>query len=209
MLARLRHAGLRGIDALTLTKNRSVYVSFRGKHLRVHEAFINAPAEVLNAVVLFVNGRGVERRLAKKVLVSFTIPSAHRARPVGRLHPDDLQFAERLRAEHRRLNQERFGGTLRDISVVISRRMRTRLGHYAPAASHGIAEIAISRRLIRAQGWEDVLDTLLHEMVHQWQEEEGHAVDHGPAFRDKARLVGTEPRARKKPRTNRDRVGAA
>jgi hypothetical protein len=177
-----------------------VYVSFRGPQLRVHEAFSNAPDEVLAAIVLFVNGRGVERRLARQLLVSFTLPPAHRPRRAGGGHPDDMPWAERLRAEHRRFNDARFGGTLCDIPVVVSRRMRTRLGHYAPAASHGVAEIAISRRLIRSQSWDEVLDTLLHEMVHQWQEEEGLAVDHGPAFRNKAREVGTEPRARKRPK---------
>ncbi len=77
-------------------------------------------------------------------------------------------------------------------------RMSTRLGHYAPERSHpGGAEIAISRRHIRRHGWREAFDTLLHEMVHQWQEEHGHPIDHGPLFRKKAREVGTTPRARR------------
>jgi hypothetical protein len=36
---------------------------------------------------------------------------------------------------------------------------------------------------------------LLHEMIHQWQAESGLAVDHGPAFRKKARVLGIAPRA--------------
>jgi hypothetical protein len=42
-----------------------------------------------------------------------------------------------------------------------------------------------------------VLHTLLHEMVHQWQAETGHAVDHGRSFRAKAREVGIAPGARR------------
>ncbi len=107
-------------------------------------------------------------------------------------------MAARLQQQHARLNAERFGGALRSIRVSVSRRMKTRLGHYAPARSHPAgAEIAISRRHIRRHGWREAFDTLLHEMVHQWQEETGHPIDHGPAFRRKAKDVGTTPRARR------------
>jgi hypothetical protein len=41
------------------------------------------------------------------------------------------------------------------------------------------------------------MTTLLHEMVHQWQHEQGLSVDHGRAFRDMARRVGIPPRARR------------
>jgi len=40
-----------------------------------------------------------------------------------------------------------------------------------------------------------VEETLLHEMVHQWQAETGAKVDHGAGFRRKARDVGIVPRA--------------
>jgi hypothetical protein len=66
--------------------------------------------------------------------------------------------------------------------------MRRRLGHYVVGAS---PEIAISWRHLRRHGWEPALQTLLHEMVHQWQHETLGVVDHGPRFREKAREVGT------------------
>ncbi|MBK9979243.1 MAG: hypothetical protein IPP20_15230 [Gemmatimonadetes bacterium] len=44
---------------------------------------------------------------------------------------------------------------------------------------------------------DEAFDTLLHEMVHQWQEENGHPIDHGPLFRQKAHEVGTTPRAKR------------
>jgi hypothetical protein len=44
-----------------------------------------------------------------------------------------------------------------------------------------------------------VLHTLLHEMVHQWQDETGRAIDHGAGFRAKARDVGIAAAARRAP----------
>ena len=81
------------------------------------------------------------------------------------------------------------------VSIVVSRRMRARLGHYAVAAVGSPAQIAISRRHVRRHGWADAGETLLHEMVHQWQDETGQPVDHGAAFKRKAREVGIPPRA--------------
>jgi hypothetical protein len=46
-----------------------------------------------------------------------------------------------------------------------------------------------------------VLDTLLHEMIHQWQDETHRPIDHGRAFRAKAREVGITASARRAPRS--------
>jgi hypothetical protein len=61
----------------------------------------------------------------------------------------------------------------------------------------GPGEIVISRRHIRRHGWKAALETLLHEMVHQWQDETGLTVDHGGEFRRKAREIGIAPSARR------------
>jgi hypothetical protein len=82
---------------------------------------------------------------------------------------------------------------LRAIPIRISRRMKSRLGHYSPAAHGSEAEIVLSRRHIRRDGWGEAVHTLLHEMVHQWQDEQGLVVDHGTGFRAKARAVGITP----------------
>ena len=63
------------------------------------------------------------------------------------------------------------------------------------AASSPSAEIAISRAHLRKHGWPETIHTLLHEMVHQWQDEQGLIVDHGGSFRAKARAVGITPLA--------------
>jgi hypothetical protein len=74
--------------------------------------------------------------------------------------------------------------------------MKNRLGHYMMATKNGLpAEIAISLRHIKRDPWEEVLHTLVHEMVHQWQDEKGFPIDHGRHFRSKAREVGISARA--------------
>ena len=200
LVQRLVAAGMQGISAVHLTRNRSTLVSFRAGTLRLHAGFLRAPDDVVRALAVFVSGRGAARAAARRTIVAHHLPPDAAPRPprAARVHPDDHVMAARLQQEHARLNAERFGGALRSIRVSVSRRMKTRLGHYAPARSHPAgAEIAISRRHIRRHGWREAFDTLLHEMVHQWQEETGHPIDHGPAFRRKAKDVGTTPRARR------------
>jgi predicted SprT family Zn-dependent metalloprotease len=76
--------------------------------------------------------------------------------------------------------------------------MKSRLGHYTLRGQEQCdPEIVISRRHIRRHGWDEAVQTLLHEMVHQWQDETGQKVDHGREFRRKARQVGIIPLARR------------
>ncbi len=198
LLARLRALGLRGVDRCVLTRNRTVMVSYAERELRVNAGYLSAEEHVLEAIVTFVQGRTrAERRTAQRAIVAAAIVPEVLARAPERTHPDDEPLVARLGAMHARLNVERFGGTLRTIPVRVSRRMRSRLGHYVPAGEHAPVEIVISRRHIRRDGWTDVEDTLLHEMVHQWQDESGLPVDHRAAFRRKAREVGAMPAARR------------
>jgi len=195
--AALRRYGLRGVTRIRLTRNRTVMVSFRGSELRVHRGYTAAPPHVLQAIVDFVNGRGSTRRRAQHVLLSF--PAGDHAGPVRRErpHPDDQAMVARLRTAHEAFNHERFDGVLGSVGIRISRRMRSRLGHYRLATADEPAEIVISRRHIRRDGWRHAMITLLHEMVHQWQHEQGLPVDHGRDFRSMARAVGIPPRARR------------
>ena len=198
LLERLRALGLRRMERCRLTRNRTVMVSFRGDELRIHEGYLAAPAPVLRAVVVFAQGRTrAERRAARDVLLGWRVPPSPCTPPRReRTHPDDARMAATLADWHRRLNAEHFGGALREVPIRVSRRMRTRLGHYSAAAPGGEpAEIAIGRRHIRRHGWDEAVHTLLHEMVHQWQDERGLPLDHGPAFRRRAREVGITPSA--------------
>lgn len=202
LLYRLRELGLRRVSTCRLTRNRNVMVSVGAGALRVHEGYLTAPEDVLLAIVCFVEGssRG-ERLRARRRLLEFPIeaprapPSPLRRRGT---HPGDRRLAERLTEWHARYNHQFFGGALRSLDVRVSRRMRARLGHYTAATCSGDApEIAISKRHLRRHGWDEALRTLLHEMVHQWQDERGLAIDHGATFRVKAREMGIEPCARR------------
>lgn len=201
LLARLRAMGMKRITHLRLTRNRTVMVSFRNTELRVHRGYLVAPADILNAIVVFVEGRTrAERLRARRRLLDFPIAaddlSPRRSRE--RTHPDDEGLAARFTEAHARFNAELFGGALRSIQVRVSRRMRARLGHYTPSSKSGdLPEIAISRRHLRRHGLDEALQTLLHEMVHQWQDEQGLPIDHGRVFRTKCRELGISPYARR------------
>lgn len=105
-------------------------------------------------------------------------------------------MATRLTLLHAQLNLEHFGGTLDHLGIQVSRRLARRLGHYTPRANTGgPGEIVISRRHVRRDGWPEAVHTLLHEMVHQWQDETGRPIDHGRGFRAKCRAVGIAPAA--------------
>ena len=199
LLTRLRSLGLKRITTLTLTRNRAVMVSFRGSELRVHEAYLAAEEPVLRAIVQFVEGRTrAERRAAQRHILTHDVPPIPRAITREKTAPQDLPLAARLAAAHRELNERHFGGALNEVPIRVSRRMRSRLGHYTAATAAGDPpEIAISRSHLRRHGWDETLHTLLHEMVHQWQDESGLPIDHGARFRAKAREVGIEAAARR------------
>jgi len=199
LLARLRHLGLTRLRRCRLTRNRNVMVSFGGEELRVHEGYLGAPEPVLRAIVTFVEGSTrAERRTAQRVIVAHPIRAARTPARRDRTHPDDVAIAEKLAAWHQRLNVRHFHGRLRHVPIRVSRRMKSRLGHYTAGTPGGEpAEIAISRAHLRRHGWEEALHTLLHEMVHQWQDETSHTIDHGATFRAKAREVGIAPYARR------------
>jgi hypothetical protein len=197
---RLQRLGLGAQYRVRLTTNRTVVVSYSGGELRIHNSFLGASEEVWNAIITFVHGRNrVARQEARRTILEFPVarlPDApRRKRAPERTNPADLPIIHELSRWHQAYNDERFGGMLRVIPIRISRRMKSRLGHYSPAAEGCGPEIVLSRRHIRRDGWEEALHTLLHEMVHQWQDEQGLVVDHGASFRAKARAVGITPLA--------------
>jgi hypothetical protein len=199
LLSVLRARGLRHIDGCRLTRNSRVMVSFRDGEMRIHQGYLTASPTVLDAIVTLVEGRtkAIRRAAGKYIVANSPVQHEPEVRRRERTHPDDAAWSARLVAEHERFNHAHFGGALAPIVVRVSRRMKSRLGHYSPGLGANPAEIAISRRHIRRHGWNDALETLLHEMVHQWQAETGAPLDHGPGFRRKAREVGIRPRAKR------------
>lgn len=203
LLRRLHALGLNGIAHCVLTANRAVMVSYRGNVLRVHRCYLDAPPQVLRAIVTFVQGRSRRaRRSAEQLILEHAaqLPDGVRGtrrRRTPRPRPDDVTLIGELARRHDEYNRQFFDGRLSRIAIRVSGRMRSRLGQYTVAGGGADAEITISRSHIRRHGWSEALHTLLHEMVHQWQAERGMALDHGAAFRAKAREIGIEPRARR------------
>jgi hypothetical protein len=203
LLDRLKALGLAGVERLSMHANRTVMLTLEQRHLRIHRGYAVAPDRVLKAIVRFLRGR-VPRRMRAAVrheFLSFPVhlyapPAERKPRPEPP-RPGDLRILHELARIHDRLNRRHFGGLLREIRFRLSGRMRTRLGELSVNLKTGEAsEIAISRRHLR-NGWAEVEETVLHEMVHQWQVENRLPLDHGPGFRSKACEVGIEPRARR------------
>ena len=198
LLVRLRALGLQRIERCRLTRNRNVMVSYGAGELRVHEGYLAATPDVWRAIVVFAEGRTrAERAAARRRIVAFPVSGSRGPARRERTRPEDEGYAARLREAHGTLNQRHFAGALRPVTIRVSRRMQSRLGHYTASVNGEPAEIAIGWRHIRRHGWDEALHTLLHEMVHQWQDELGHVIDHGATFRAKAREVGIAPAARR------------
>jgi SprT-like family protein len=202
--ARLAVLGLREIDRVVTHTNRTVMLSLNRRILRVHRGYSYAPDRVLKAIVRFLNPRVPRalRRVAEREFLQFPVEE-HAPPPTGpgrrgRARPGDVLLLHRLEAIHRRLNQEHFGGTLGEILIRLSGRMRSRLGELSVDIRTGRpVELSVSRRHIARHSWAEVEHTMLHEMVHQWQAETDLKVDHGPTFRRKAREVGVLPAAKR------------
>ena len=198
LFSRLQDMGLRGVDQLVLMRTRTVMVSLIGRTLRVHEGYAEAPESVLRAIVAFAIARNkTERLAAREVILAHDVDRAPVPRRQEPPRPGDAALITQLAEAHRQLNAQWFGGALKSIPLRLSGKMATRLGHYDPGSRHLASEIVMSRSHIARHGWREAMHTLLHEMVHQWQQETGQPVDHGPGFREKCRQVGITPAARR------------
>ncbi len=204
LATRLRAAGLPPGMAIILHENRRVLVSrTRAGALRVHRGYQHAPGEVLSAIARWARPRirREERLAAQRLLIGFRVhdfvpPGPGRQPPGEPPSPGDAAILKELQILHRRFNAAHFGDVLAGVRLSLSGRMARRLGEFRPAQLPGEPhEIVISRRHFRRDGWAGVRVTLLHEMVHQWQEESGMPLGHGPDFRRKCAEVGIEGRA--------------
>lgn len=203
LIARLQSLGLPPFERVRIHRNEQVMLSWvPNRVLRVHEGYAAAPDEVLHAIIRFVTPgtRRPVRLEARRTFLEFPADE-HAPRPGRgprrqRLEPGDANLLLQLELLRDQLNQEHFAGSLSVIPIRVSRRMRTRLGELRLDRRTGRpVYIGISRRHARRDGWTAVRETLLHELVHQWQAETGRPVDHGAEFRRKARELGIQPRA--------------
>ena len=206
LVRRLELLGLPRPRAVRVTDNRMVMVSLSPRGvLGIHRGYARAPDRVLEAVVRFLKPRTsrAARLAAERVILSFRAEEhaegpPRRRRSSDRPRAGDAEKTERLARLFAEYNARHFGGLLPPLPMRISGRMRTRLGQLCLRHASGEPhEIALSRGHIDRHGWDEAAHTLLHEMVHLWQHANGHAVDHGPAFRRKAAEVGVAASARR------------
>lgn len=205
-MRRLVLLGLPRPRAIRVTDNRTVMVSLSPRGvLSIHRGYAGAPDRVLKAVVRFLKPRTSRelRRAAERVILSFRAEDhadgpPRRRRSSDRPRAGDAEKTERLVRMFAEYNARHFDGLLPILPMRISGRMRTRLGQLCLRHETGEPhEITMSRGHIDRHGWTEAAHTLLHEMVHLWQHSNGHAVDHGPAFRRKAIEVGVVASARR------------
>ncbi len=208
LAARLGAMGLRDTDEIRTHANARIMVSWSARTLRLHGGYAVAPDQVLLAIVRFLDRRtpGALRSAARRVLLEYPahekVPQELRAPrtagrrrgPVEAPRPGDERLLRLLRERHALLNRQHFDGALTDLPLHLSGRMKRKLGHVS-LESGRVTEIVMSRRHMQRDGEAAWMETLLHEMVHQWQAETGRPVDHGAEFRRKAREVGITPRA--------------
>lgn len=199
---RLFVLGLPPGTAVELTRNRTVLVSWHTRTgLRLHAGYAWAPDEVLQAIVTFLKPRGVprdERLAARRRFLGFPVDRhapSRRRRSQSAPPPEHAGEIAQLERLHQILNQRHFGGLLGTIPVRLSERMRSRLGEFRADHDGRPVAITLSRQHLQRDGLGAAAETLLHEMVHQWQAETGRPLDHGRAFRVKAREVGIRPNA--------------
>ena len=89
-------------------------------------------------------------------------------------------------------NEEYAGGRLRRPLITLASGCR-QLGSWDPA----MRRITISVEHVRRDPWLDVMDTLRHEMAHQYAQEvlDADEPPHGPAFRRACEILRCSPRA--------------
>ena len=213
LAARLREAGLSASIAIETHANRRTLVSFTSRGaLRVHLGFAMAPDPVIAAIARWARPklRRAERLAAARVLTSFPVHQHVPAvRPLRRVReparPGDAVVLSRLMALHQELNARHFAGGLGPATLLLSSRMRRRLGEFRPPhekGAHARPEIIISRRHLRRDGWSGVRETLAHELVHQWQLETGRPLGHDAEFRARCDAIGIDRRATRRLRND-------
>lgn len=86
------------------------------------------------------------------------------------------------------LNARHFSGTLPSLILRFSGRLKTTGGQYFKKPER-IIQIS-TRYLAMEQAWDEIRDTLGHEMIHYWLDFLGRPCGHTPEFRAKLRECG-------------------
>lgn len=195
---RLAEHGLDAEREVEVHENHRVMVSVSARGvLRLHRGYAYAGDHILKAVVVFITPgiRKAETKTARRILLDFPVEAySKRVQVRKRLpyiyRPEDATDISRLERLHSELNELHFASSLHRVPLRISHRMKRKLGEITLDGNSQPGVITIGRLHIDRDGWTQVMATLLHEMVHQWQAESGITVDHGKKFHSKAIEVG-------------------
>ncbi len=108
-----------------------------------------------------------------------------------------LELHNSLVALFWQLNNIYFGGVLPPPELKFSGRLRTTGGQYFKKPKR-IIQIS-SRYLEGANAWDEIRDTLGHELVHYWLDFMGRPCGHTPEFRTKLNACGFNRYSRLRP----------
>ncbi|MGD2067303.1 MAG: SprT-like domain-containing protein [Gemmatimonadota bacterium] len=215
LLALLRETGAGALERIRFRPNRRTLWSITGggRRLNLHEAYREAPWDVVVHFATLVRGVGrpggrrtpAFRRSAGAVRGWSGLERTRRQRRLSTPGPCCATAAQRrwLTALYRHVAATRFTADLpTEIPVRLSRRMTSRLGHMRGGTEdrgprwRRVVEIALSLDLMLPGNEEALVDTLVHEVAHaaDWLASGGRG--HGPGWKALARRAGCSTRAR-------------
>ena len=96
-----------------------------------------------------------------------------------------------LKLKHQEFNNKYFGGKLKSINIELNRTKRT-LGQYCVDNRGWVTRTWINISIYYDRPVKDVYNTLLHEMIHQYQYENGYNVDHKRTFKMMANKINQD-----------------
>ena len=217
VLCLLNRAGASRVRRVVFRRNRSTIWSLtqRATVLNLHEGYRKAPPSVIGAfAVIAADARRSTSAYRSACKVVRDWPGLEDA--LSRLrhgdegcHPRVFRRSvrcvgtadekQRFRTLYASFNEGRFKGRLpADLTLRISGRMKTRLGHITPQGSprrRSVGEIALNRVLFRAGSDTILEETLLHEMAHVAAYLFDGDPGHGLPWRRWATRVGCMPTA--------------
>ena len=119
-----------------------------------------------------------------------------RVRKADAPHPRDAALIRDLTLLFRVFNRRHFGDKLPEVPIRLTGRFHRTLANLREVDTDpSIVWFVFSRQYVERASSASIKDTLLHEMIHLWQHEQGQREYHNALFRAKARELGVDPHA--------------